>query len=362
LHHEFKHMGPVPIADQEAVWQRFKAASDKVYARRKEYNNELKKELKDNLKIKLEIAEEMQKYTEFESDKIKEWNAKTREILEKQKKWEAVGGLPRDKAKEVNKKFWSSFKTYFHRKNGFFKKLEGQRSENLKLKEDLVAKAEGLKENTEWDKTANVFKDLQAKWKEIGPVPERVRNEVYAKFKAACDYFFEHKREKSKGNIKEFEVNLEKKKSIIGEIKVLANGTRDVEKLKDLQYDFYEVGFVPKAQIGPIQTEYNDALNEFLELAKDLDDKAKQEIIIENKVEKLRHSPNADKKIYQKENNLRKQIGKIENDISIWRNNLEFFANTKNAEKLKEDFNKKIDKADAELERLKQQLKIYKTA
>ena len=102
-------------------------------------------------------------------------------------------------------------------------------------------------------------------------------------------------------------------------------------------------------------------MNDFIVRA-GIDEKEKDELLTESKVEKLKHSPNADKKIHQKENTLRKQISKIENDISIWKNNVEFFANTKNAEKLKEEFNKKIDQASAELERLKQELKIYHSA
>ena len=103
-------------------------------------------------------------------------------------------------------------------------------------------------------------------------------------------------------------------------------------------------------------------MNEFIAGVEGLDESEKQSILLENRVEKLRHSPNADKKIHQKEHNLKKQIGKIENDISIWRNNMEFFANTKNAEKLKSDFNKKIVEAANELERLKKELRVYNTA
>ena len=91
-------------------------------------------------------------------------------------------------------------------------------------------------------------------------------------------------------------------------------------------------------------------------------EKEREEILFDNKIEKIRHSPNADKKIHQKEGNLRKQISKIENDISIWRNNVEFFANSKNAEKLKSDFNIKIDEASDEMERLKKQLRGYLSA
>ena len=51
-------------------------------------------------------------------------------------------------------------------------------------------------------------------------------------------------------------------------------------------------------------------------------------------------------------------ISKIENDIAVWRNNLEFFADSKTADKLREEFEIKIQKADAQLEELKEELRV----
>ena len=363
LHHEFKHTGPVPRAEQEAVWQRFKAASNKVYARRKEYNTTLKKAHDKNLELKLAIAEKVQSFSDFSSDSIKIWNEKSREILDIQKEWEKVGGLPRDKAKEVNKKFWSAFKKYFSNKNRFFKKLEGQRTENLKLKEDLVVKADALKDSTDWDITAEEMKALQQQWKEIGPVPEKVRNEVYNKFKAACDHFFNCRRDGAKNTASDYEENLNKKQAIIKEIQDLTSkDNNDIDKLKELQMQFYDLGYVPKTKINAIHDEFTNALQEFLDHANQLDDDSKDKILFEVKIEKIKHSPNADRKLYQKEQTLKKQINQVENDISLWNNNIEFFANTKNAEKLKEEFKKRIIKAAEELERMKKQLRLYVSA
>ena len=138
LHEEFKHIGPVPREEQEAVWKRFKSASDRVYERRKEFVENLKEHLQENLEAKNKLGEEVQEFVTFDSDKISEWNARTKEILALQKKWETIGGLPREKAKATNKKFWSAFKKFFNNKSAFFKRLEGQRDENLKLKEKLL--------------------------------------------------------------------------------------------------------------------------------------------------------------------------------------------------------------------------------
>src|SRR5690606_22385648 len=253
LHHELKHIGPVPMEDKDSIWKRFKAASDAVYARRDAYLQTLQQELNVNLDRKMTIADEVQVFTEFQSDRIKEWNQKTKEILELQRRWEQVGGLPRAKAKEVNKRFWSAFKLFFANKNTFFKKLDEEREQNLKLKNELVARAHELKESTDWETASNELKALQAKWKEIGPVPEKFREKVFQEFKAACDYFFEQRRSQH-GRVEEEQVgNLEKKLAICDEMERHASaGTGTVDVLKELQKQFNEIGFVPRKELASV--------------------------------------------------------------------------------------------------------------
>ncbi|HEX6225552.1 MAG TPA: DUF349 domain-containing protein, partial [Chryseolinea sp.] len=80
-----------------------------------------------------------------------------------------------------------------------------------------------------------------------------------------------------------------------------------------------------------------------------------------NQLSDLRNDPMADRKIYQKEQVIRKKISKIENDIGLWQNNLEFFSRSQNAEKVREEFNDKIRMANEHLKQLKDQLKMLKT-
>lgn len=358
LHEEFKHIGPVPKEMQDVVWQRFKSASDAIYNRRKDYVSGLKKELHENLDLKKHLVDEVAAFDDFNSDKISDWNEKTKEILEIQKKWEAIGGLPREHAKEVNKHFWSSFKTFFNNKNKFFKKLESQRDENLIKKEDLVKRAEELKESTEWDKTADKLKELQQEWKDIGPVPEKNRNEVYKRFKNACDTFFNRKREHSKEVESEYKVNLKKKDEICAEIeKMVEDNNKDIDRFKELQIHYNSIGFVPRNTIKKIQKKYSRVTELFLS-SFDLTETKKSELRFAAEVDKLKSDPNADRKIHRKEVELRRLISKVENDIALWKNNIEFFAQSKTADKVRKEFNDKIDKATAQLKELREELKV----
>jgi hypothetical protein len=362
LHHEFKHIGPVPKDDKEAVWQRFKAASDAVYAKRDNYLQNLQQELQVNLGSKATLSDAVQEFVNFQSDRIKEWNQKTKEILEIQKQWEVIGGLPRAKAKEVNKKFWSAFKTFFNNKNAFFKKLDEERENNLQLKNELVAKALELRESSDWDRTSNELKNLQQKWKEIGPVPEKFREKVFKEFKEACDHFFEQKRTQYGKMEDEQAQNLKLKEDICTDLEAHAAArTASHEILRELQEKFSAIGFVPRKDINAIRTRYHEAVERFINSIPGISENEKGKISLENQLSDLRNDPMADRKIYQKEQVIRKKISKIEGDIGLWQNNLEFFSRSKNADKVKEEFNEKIQSATEQLKQLKDQLKLLKT-
>ena len=361
LHEEFKHLGPVPKADQQSLWERFKHASDQVYARRKEFIKHLKEDLKINLDKKLVLADQVQEYYKFESDRITDWNKKTKGILEIQKQWEAIGGLPRDAAKEVNKKFWGAFKGFFHNKGLFFKKLEGERISNLEKKKEIVVQAESLKDSVEWKETSEKLKQLQKDWRNIGPVPEKFRNSIYGQFKEACDLFFSKKRSQNKELEKDYIVNLEKKQKVCASIETMITaGEYDLDKFLELKQQFNQLGYVPAAEVKNIRSQFSKAANDFLDTVPDeLAEEARQ-IKYDIQFEKLKKGPNADRRRDQKQQGLRRDITNLENDIATWKNNLEFFANSKTATKVKEEFTVKIDQAGKKLQELKSQFRALR--
>ncbi len=363
LHNEFKHVGPVPQEEKDAVWLRFKAASDAVYKKRDEHLEKVNQELAVNLEKKNQLAESIAVYGSFQTDRIKEWNQKTQELLAIQKQWEGIGGVPRAKAKEVNKKFWTAFKSFFHSKSAFFKKLDEERTGNLKKKEEIVQQAEALKVSTDWDATAEALKQLQNQWKEIGPVPEKMREKIYQQFKAACDYFFEQRRGQMDKVGEEQVQNFEKKEQVCIELEVLASsGHADAERVKTLVDRFNSLGFVPKKAMNASRTRFQKAVNAAVAAVPNLSEDDRERLHLELEMGNLRNDPQAERRIYQKEQHIRKKITKAENDLAVLRNNLEFFGRSKNATKLKDEFNVKIQEASDQLDSLKNQLKLLKTA
>ena len=137
--------------------------------------------------------------------------------------------------------------------------------------------------------------------------------------------------------------------------------SEDIEKFRDLQEAFNDIGFVPRRNISEIKTRYAEAVEKYINSLEHLSGEEKQSLRAENQINRLIGGPNAGQKIHRKEQSLRKQISQVENDIAVWKNNLEFFAQSKKADKLKDEFQSKINSANNQLKNLKQQLKILRT-
>ena len=92
---------------------------------------------------------------------------------------------------KIFERFRAACDNFFTRKAEFFKSVRDSLNNNLKLKEELVAQAEALKDSTAWKETTDAIIALQKKWKEIGTVPKKFSDDVWNRFNAACDAFFE---------------------------------------------------------------------------------------------------------------------------------------------------------------------------
>ena len=151
--------------------------------------------------------------------------------------------------------------------------------------------------------------------------------------------------------------NLKKKQLLCDELeKMIAEKKTNIDRVKSIEKEWGEGGFVPKANIKTIQKRYSDAINKIIDHA-DMPDAEKHKMKFSAQFGNTNYGPGAEKLIIKKEGALRRQISTLENDINIWKNNLDFFASSKNADKLKEEFMVKIEKASAQLNGLKDQLK-----
>jgi hypothetical protein len=355
LHEEFKHIGPVPKEEQEALWLRFKTASDVLYQHKREFVKDKEEERKENLVQKMALCESVKPFEDFTTDKISEWNAKTQELVEIQKKWEAIRNIPRESIKETSRLFWTAFKKFFHHKNTFLRSLDEERETNLAQKVAICEEAEALTaSDQDRRKVADTLKQLQVRWREIGPVPIKYRDNIFERFKKCCDSFFSERREQFNSQEKEYETNLKAKKELCQRI----NDTVNAEETLVAQFiaEWKNIGFVPKKDKAFIQEKFDKAIAAFIaRIPASEDDKEKLQTSVD--LAFINDSPHSERKVVQKESALKRKISKLETDIVTLKNNMGFFANSKTANQFKESIEKQIAEAEQQLASLKKQLK-----
>ncbi len=384
LFEEYKHIGPAPKAEQEVLWGRMKAALDVLYDKRRGQTNEHRKESAQLYEEKSAIYEELVPMTSFTSSSINDWNDRTKAVMALQDRWNAIKGpMPREEGKELSKKFWAALKTFFHNKGEFFKQLESKREENLRQKTELCERVESiLASGEESPEMTQMVIDLQRQWKNIGQVPEKQKNSIFDRFKAACDAFFNKKRSKNQDTDREFEANLAKKIALIERIEAAATENADLSQLNEFKKEWNEIGFVPKKDMQTTQKRYINAVNALVGATGKIPAKDKERIMQQSEAEMGRGGARSggprggrdrDRGDYgrneysrgdygastgnKRESDIRRRMTGIENDIATYRNNIEFFARSKNADKLRADIDQKIADAEKQLDSLRQELR-----
>ena len=360
LHAEFKHIGPVDRDKQEDIWNRLKNASDEVYKKKKDFIANIKESLNENLEKKSKLLDEINKIKNFKSDKFKEWNNKTKEVLSLKDKWNSIGGVPKSSIRNISKEFWNSFKEFFSNKSKFFKKIDDSFKANLDLKKALVDKVNELKSSDDWENTSKEIQSLQQEWKKIGKVPMKEKDSIFKEFKDACDFFYERMRVEDKDTIKMYEDNLEKKLSTCEAIeKLLDNKEFDQDEFFKLQVKFLEIGHVPKDKVETVKEKFKKTIDVVVEKSSSLmnkDDFDKFKFIIE--LNSLAKNPYSKNKIVKKKSDLIKKINAIQSEIKNLKNNIYYLKESVAAENLKKEYMEKINNSDKEIESLKLQLNL----
>ena len=353
LFNEYKHIGPAQREENEAMWQRVKKSLDVLFEQKRQIQDANKAVFEENLKIKKELAGLMNGYSTFQSTSISEWNQASKAVLALQEQWGKLkGGLPRDGGKEVSHQFWADLKTFFKHKSEFFGKIDAERKANLAAKQQLIVQVEGIVAvGTETPEITQTVIELQKKWKEIGHVPEKQKDSIYTKFKAACDAYFNLKRSASKGaKDVEMDANLAAKQAILGEMEAMLKDVSLLARLGEVKAAWDAVGFVPKKNVKELQDAFRKTWNALIDLART---QPKEQLAAWGFELKSLKTETEQTESAGPSMDARKKIAALENDIAVLSNNLEFFAKGKNADKLRADFEKKIEAAEKELEKLK---------
>ncbi len=360
FHEQWREIGPVPRDKKDELWERFKAATSTINKKHQEYFEERKDEQKKNLEAKTVLCEKAEEIASLELETHKDWDDQSRELIELQKVWRTIGFTPRKENNKIYERFRIACDRFFDAKREFYAQNKEFQVNNLQMKTDLCIQAEAIKDSTDWKKTTDEFIRIQKRWKEIGPVPRKQSDAIWKRFRAACDYFFDQKSTHFSVVDHEQDENLDLKRALIDEVKnyqLTRDEDVDMAQMREFQRRWTDIGHVPFKNKDAIQNEFRDAVNAHFDHLK-IDDQKRNLLKFKSKMSNFSVSGRGQNKMRFEREKYVTRLKQMENDLALLNNNIGFFANTKNAESLIDDVNKKIRSTQEKIEFLKEKIRI----
>lgn len=294
LQEQWKAIGPVPRDKADSTWNRFHAACETFFTARRAFYEQLDAERPVNLEQKTALCERMEKLDELPDDR-----ARYEAILDAQAQWKEIGPVPREQEDALWERFRKPIDAYFEAHRERTAEERALREAGAKAKEALCAEAEALKDSTD-RRTAAVFRDLQARWKNSPPAPRHLDRALWTRFRAACDAYFERLKAESAVRDGDPDANLRRKEDLCFAVEIMAGlppADEDARlareawleaqlasgrgapaeplsagdwhhatgKVKSLQQEWRTIGHVPREESDAIWTRFRAACDAFFE-------------------------------------------------------------------------------------------------
>ena len=340
LHEQWKEFGPVAKEFRDSIWERFKAATAVINKKYQAFFEGIKEQQAENLAKKTVLCEKVEEIAAREVNTSNEWNAFSKEIEEIQQEWKKIGFASKKDNQKIYDRFRAACDSFYARKREFYMEYKDGMNTNLERKIALCEQAEQLKHSTEWKKAADQFISLQKQWKEIGAVPRKKSEQLWKRFRAACDEFFAERDKHAKPE-NDFYGNLKAKQRLIEEIKAyeLKGDESDAAAMAEFQKRWNEIGFVPFKEKDNVAKAYKEALAKF------------------HVNRPARRSNRPPRPQLSEKERLIQQYNALEQDIVTYENNIGLFSMSKNSEPLIKQMQEKIAKSKEELKALAAQIK-----
>ncbi|HEV8202282.1 MAG TPA: DUF349 domain-containing protein [Candidatus Polarisedimenticolia bacterium] len=242
LMERWRAAGPAPPDRSMSLWNRFKAARDRVREKADVYFQKQAEEAGGNLKAKEALCERAEALSAST-----DWMKTAESIKGLQNEWKAIGPVSRGHEKAIWERFRKACDQFFKARDEDLSKRKGEWAKHLESKVALCERAEALADSTDWKTTADEIKKLQAEWKTTGPVRRNQSETVWNRFRAACDRFFE--RYKNRDAV-EREGLVAERLALCAEIEALAPPAETVQAAPAPTGDVTAVAGEGSAEIG----------------------------------------------------------------------------------------------------------------
>jgi len=361
LHKIWKEdIGPVSREHRDEIWNKFSDLTKQMHDKREVLFEKMRGTELENLEKKKEIIAQIEVLATEKVNAHAQWLQQIEKVEALRTAFFSAGKVP----SEVNEETWAAFKTAVRNfnsfKNSFYKDIKKDQNNNLSRKTALVAKAKELQESTDFAATTPIMKQIQEEWKQIGHVPRKYSDKIWIEFKDACNHYFDKlKEQKNEENSEEIQAFDNKKAYLetLRSFEMTGDHKTDLDAIKLHIETWKKFGKVPFSR-RHVEGKFNkvlDALFEKLSLSK----KESEMMRFSNRMDQLSEN-NDTRKLEGEKIFLMRKIDEIKNEIFQLENNIQFFANTRNAKKENSivlEVRKNIEKHREEMELLKDKLK-----
>lgn len=328
----WRHTGPVPKENLDEVMTAFRAANDKITERKGALIEVLDGERKENQVKKEAIIESVVGLLDDENELS--WSKRNKELGSLIEQWKKIGGVPRSENKRIRTEFTEAVKAFNKVKNTFFKEQKKQQAINVELREGAIAKVQAITNaGGELFKKRSEVIQIQQYWKTLGHIPKKQGDELWGRFRGACNEFFDAIKAGDNAKRAEQEANIKKKQEICEAIEKLAEQEDvDQDALTEFEAQWRSIGFVPISKKNEIDQRYRKAINSVLAQSVKMEDVPEHLVEYKLKIEGMMRSDS--RQLSQELQTLRKRIQKENNELNTLETNIQFFSNSKGAEKL----------------------------
>jgi hypothetical protein len=325
LHKKWKEdVGPVAKEMREVVWQKFSIATKNIHDKRHDYYKEMRSKYDEIIEKKMVTINAISLYDPSNNKSHSDWQKSINEIEKLRKDYFSAGKLPYSKSEEVWQKFKKATKKFNAAKNVFYKQEKNGQQENLEQKIALIEYAESIKDSDDWEMATNAMKKVQSDWKKIGHVPRKFSDDIWKRFKAACNHYFDRFHEQKNSVSKEQQAVVDAKKEFLDALKETEEATKD--SVLEAINSWKDLGRLPR-EVRHLEGKFNKQIDRMLE-SLSLDKNEVSMLKFTNVVDSLADD-NDSRKLDSEEIFVRKKIDEIFKEIQQLENNMGFFSNVK---------------------------------
>lgn len=180
LQNEWKTFGFASRKVNNALFARFRARCDEFFARKAAYFKEVKEQYSANLARKTALVERAEALKDST-----DWRKTTDELVAMQKEWKSIGAVPKRHSDAIWKRFLAACDTFFDNKKSATSSQRSEEHANLKAKNDIIARIQGIGEDMPDNEAAELLRSLQDEWQAVGHVPYRDKDKVNDAYRAA---------------------------------------------------------------------------------------------------------------------------------------------------------------------------------